>query len=154
LDRAVLQVKHAPPSLPHRSAAAAQQVGPEQQPPLQLAGQSLQTPETQSTPASQALHGRPATPHWVAPGSRTHWSPAQQPMHVAGLQVHIPLTHFCPSLHCNPFPQEHRPEGEQPSASIGPQVEHCLPPFPQVRKLDVWQTSLRQQPLGQEIASQ
>lgn len=93
-------------------------------------------------------HAVIAVPFWQRPA-------LQQPLHTAGPQPHVPLPRHClPVPQVLPLPQRQVPV-EQLLATVGSQVAQLTPPVPQaLTSVPGMQTPLRQQPLGQEVASQ
>jgi two-component system phosphate regulon sensor histidine kinase PhoR len=143
----------APP--PQVSGDGELHVEPRQQPPGQLCGlQPLQAWLTHTAAPTQVTQTPPPPPHaaTVVPG--WHRRPAQQPFgQESASHTHRPPAQRCPATHAAPPAQLQAPR-VQPSASTGSQAPHAAPPVPQVMGEGAVQVPPRQQPFGQEMASQ
>jgi len=129
---------------------------PAQQPAAQvLRLQPLQAPPVQVSPAGQAAQATPPAPHAVATSPGWQVVPEQQPDgQETPSQMHWVPSQRCPGEHSGPVPQRHFPLAEQALAVAGLQATHAAPPEPQDAAVAVKHWPPRQQPSGQEAASQ
>jgi hypothetical protein len=131
------------------------QVAPEQQPLGQLVAlQPLHTPPTQLCPPGQASQAPPPLPQEAAllPGRQA--PPEQQPVaHDVPSHTQVLATHRCPGVQASTPPQRQVPPEEQLSERSS-QTAQVEPAAPQVASERVSHRLPRQQPLGQDVASQ